>query len=152
MLTIIPNGQVSEADICVLEHKLGFSLPNDYRTFLKDNNGGEVEDYQSFFVKSLAQELLMHVFFGVDQPIRSQNLQFWMDEFKEDLQEGAFIFGRDPGGVLLTYITTGEDKGIYLWDHAHVFPNSTEEDGNTYYVADSFAEFCAKLEPFVEAD
>ncbi|MBO0358830.1 SMI1/KNR4 family protein [Hymenobacter sp. BT186] len=152
MLDIIPNGRANEQEVKALEQTLGFSLPEDYYSFLLEHNGGEVKDYQSFFVRGLAQEVLMHVFFGVNQPIRSQNVQFWANEFQEDLQEDAFIFGREPGGALLTYITTGEDKGVYLWDHAHFFPQSSEEDGNTYFVADSFADFCAQLKPFVESE
>jgi len=152
MLNIIPKGQASAEDITALEQKLGYPFPEDYRNFLQENNGGVVKDYQSFFVKGLSQEVLMHVFFGVNQPTRSQNLQFWANEYGDELQETAFIFGREPGGALLTYITSGDDKGVYLWDHAHFFAQSTEEDGNTYFVAESFADFCAKIEPFVEAD
>jgi hypothetical protein len=150
MLNITPYGQASEEEIAALEKTLKFPLPEDYRSFLKQYNGGRSED-QAFFVKDLKQDILMHVFYGVNNPSKTLNVAFWVKEFKEDIEESALIFGKEPGGGMLMYITAGENKGVYYWDHSHFFPESDEEEGNTYFVADSFAEFCAKLEPFGEA-
>ena len=49
------------------------------------------------------------------------------------------------------YITTGEDKGVYYWDYAHFFPQSSEDEGNTYFIAESFAEFCDLVTDYVPA-
>ena len=144
MLNITPYGQASEEEIAALEKTLGLSLPEDYRTFLKKYNGGRSED-QVFFVKDLKQDILMHVFYGVNNPSRTLNVAFWVNEFKEDIEESALIFGKEPGGGILLYITAGENKGICFWDHGHFFPESNEEEGNTCYIADSFAEFCDLL-------
>ncbi|HEX8657621.1 MAG TPA: SMI1/KNR4 family protein [Hymenobacter sp.] len=150
MLKITPYGHASEAEIEALEKTLTFSLPEDYREFLKQHNGGRSED-QIFFVQDLQQDLLMHVFYGINNPAKTLNVAFWTEEFKEDLEESALIFGKEPGGGMLLYITAGENRGVYFWDHSHFFPESDEEEGNTYFMADSFADFCTKLEPFVAA-
>ena len=50
MLNITPYGQASEEEIAALEKTLKFPLPADYRSFLKQYNGGRSED-QAFFVK-----------------------------------------------------------------------------------------------------
>ncbi|UYZ64659.1 SMI1/KNR4 family protein [Hymenobacter weizhouensis] len=150
MKTFVSWGKNEESAISELEQQLGFSLPADYRSFLIENNGGRVDD-DRFFVEGLGQHVMMDVFYGVTHRNRALTLSYWAKDYGDELQEKTVIIGTDPGGGMITYITSGEDKGVYYWDHAHFFEESTEEDGNTYYVADSFADFCAKLTPYVEA-
>lgn len=145
MLKLTTWGQNDEAVVLDFEQQIGVSLPSDYRNFLVQNNGGRV-DSQSFFVKDLDQEILLDVLFGItNSKARSLTLSYWLNEYGDELQEKTLIIGRDPGGRFLIYITEGEDKGIYYWDDTNFFPQSTEEDGNTYFVADSFAQFCDSL-------
>ena len=40
-----------------------------------------------------------------------------------------------------------DPAGVYCWDHAHVFPGSSEERGNTYFVAPTFGAFLDSLAP-----
>lgn len=144
-------GQNSEASVVAFEQKLGFPLPTDYRLFLKKNNGGSVKK-QVFFVKDLDQDIMMDVFYGItNTESEALTLAFWINEHGDELQENTLIIGSDPGGGMLTYITTGEDQGIYYWDHAHFFPQSSEEEGNTYFVSNFFAEFCDSLMDYVRA-
>lgn len=150
MKTLVSWGKNEEAAISQLEKQLGFTLPADYRNFLLNNNGGRVDD-EVFFVEGLGQDVMMDVFYGITHRNRALTLSYWLKEYSDELQENTLIIGTDPGGGMLTCITTGEDKGIYYWDHSHFFETSTEEDGNTYFVADSFADFSSKLKPFVEA-
>jgi len=150
MKTFVSWGKNDETAVARLEQELGFSLPADYRDFLLDNNGGRVDD-ELFFVEGLGQQVTMDVFYGATHPNPALTVSYWLQEYGDELQERTLVIGTDPGGGMLTYITTGEDQGIYYWDHAHFFAQSTEEDGNTYFVANSFAEFCAMLKPFVEA-
>lgn len=145
MLKLNTWGQNDEAVVSNFEQQIGFSLPSDYRNFLVQNNGGRV-DSQSFFVKDLDQEILLDALFGItNSKARSLTLGYWLAEYGDELQEKTLIIGRDPGGRFLIYITEGEDKGVYYWDDTSFFPQSTEEDGNTYFVADSFALFCDSL-------
>jgi hypothetical protein len=48
-------------------------------------------------------------------------------------------------------VTTGEEKGVYYWDDTHFFPQSRGEEGDTYFVAHSFAEFYESLKDYVPA-
>jgi hypothetical protein len=150
MKTFISWGKNDETAIVQLEKEIGFSVPADYRTFLLNNNGGRVDD-ELFFVEGLSQDVMMDVFYGITHRNQALTLSYWLKEYGDELQENTLIIGTDPGGGMLTYITAGEDKGVYYWDHAHFFESSTEEDGNTYFVADSFADFCSILRPFVGA-
>lgn len=151
MSDITSWGQVDETAISAFEREINFSLPTDYRTFLQANNGASV-DGQVFFVSDLDQDVLMDVFFGItNAEERSLTLGYWLNEFGDELQEKTLIIGSDPGGGMITYVTAGEDKGIYYWDHSHFFPQSSEEEGNTYFLADSFDDFMATLHKYEPA-
>ena len=94
----------------------------------------------------------MDVFFGItNAEERSLTLGYWLNEFGDELQEKTLIIGSDPGGGMITYVTAGEDKGIYYWDHSHFFPQSSEEEGNTYFLADSFDDFMTALRKYEPA-
>jgi hypothetical protein len=151
MSSITSWGQNSEAAVAAFEEEIGFPLPNDYRLFIKENNGCKVNK-QVFFVKDLDQDIMLHVFYGItNSTSRSLTLRYWLDEFGDEVEEKTLLFGSDPGGGFLLYITAGEDKGVYYWDHAHFFPQSSEEEGNTYFLVDSFAEFMRSLRAYEPA-
>lgn len=144
-------GSTDEASITAFEQEVGFVLPSDYRSFLKDNNGCRFER-QVFFVKDLDQDIMLHVFYGVTNPdSRSLTLRYWLNEYGDEIEDKTIVFGADQGGGLLLYITAGEDTGVYYWDHAHFFPQSSEEEGNTYFVANSFADFCESVMTYMPA-
>jgi hypothetical protein len=151
MINITSWGPTDEATVAAFEQEIGFTLPNDYRLFIKENNGCKVNK-QVFFVEDLDQDIMLHVFYGItNAKSRSLTLRYWLQEFGDEIEEKTLLFGSDPGGGFLMYITAGENKGVYYWDHAHFFPQSSEEEGNTYFVAESFAEFCDSLLDYVPA-
>ena len=41
-------------------------------------------------------------------------------------------------------IVSGEDRGIYFWDHTFIFDQSSV-DSNVYFLADNFTDFIEKL-------
>ena len=95
---------------------------------------------------------MLHVFYGItNSDSKSLTLSYWLTEFGDEIEEKTVLFGSDLGGGFLMYITAGEDKGVYYWDHAHFFPQSSEEEGNTYYIAESFADFCNLVMDYVPA-
>ena len=144
-MNITPWGKTSEEVISAFEQKIGFPLPNDYRQFLLENNGAKANK-QVFFVKDLDQDVMLDKFFGLTNPkSRSLTLGYWLQEYGDEIDEKSLFIGSDPGGRFLIYITQGEDKGIYYWDDSNFFPQSREGEGNSYFVADSFTEFCNSL-------
>jgi hypothetical protein len=148
MINISPFDQVDEATISNFEKEIGFPLPEDYRSFLKKTNGGKVNK-QVFFVEDLEQDILLDALFGINTSrSRALELRHWINEFKEDLQEKTLIIGTDPGGRFITYITAGEDKGVYYWDHNYFFEESSDEEGNTYFVSESFNDFVNSLKDY----
>jgi len=151
MMNFTSWGKNDEARITAFENTIGFSLPTDYRLFLAENNGGSINN-QAFFVKDLDQDILADVLYGITSPLsRSLTLGHWLKEFGDELPEKTLLFGSDPGGGFLMYVTAGEDKGVYYWDHAHFFAQSSEEEGNSYFLAESFTDFCDSLMDYTPA-
>lgn len=150
-MNITPWGENSEESVQAFEQQIGFALPEDYRQFLVKNNGAIVNN-QTFFVKDLDQEVLMDVLYGLTSAhARSLTLGYWLNEYDEEIGEKELVIGSDPGGHQILYITAGEDKGIYYWDTNHFFAKSSEGEGDTYFLANSFTEFCDSLRDFTFA-
>ena len=143
-------GPIDEPTISRFEQSLGFTLPADYRSFLLQNNGGSFKR-RVFFVEELGQDIMLKLLYGItNEKSFDLTISSWMEEYGDELEENSLIIGADPGGGMLLYLTTGEDIGIYYWDHAHFFEQSSEGDGNTYFVAPSFAAFCDLLRDYKE--
>ena len=95
---------------------------------------------------------MLDVFFGITHPeSRSLMLEYWLQEYGDEIDEKSLLIGSDPGGRFLLYVTSGEEKGIYYWDDSNFFFQSSEEEGNTYFVANSFDDFMASLRKYESA-
>lgn len=142
-------GTTTESELAAFEEELGFELPADYRQFLLQTNGAEVNN-QVFFVRDLTQDVLMHVFFGLtNSESKSLTLGYWLQEYEDELAEETLVIGNDPGGHFLLYTISGEDQGIYYWDHNNFLsPSAAKGAPNTFRVASSFTEFCGLLTDF----
>ena len=57
-----------------------------------------------------------------------------------ELPYDSFVFGTEYGGGLFVMIVSGEDRGIYFWDHTFIFDQSSV-DSNVYFLADNFTNF-----------
>jgi hypothetical protein len=148
MMSFASLGRADERNVAAFEQQLGFALPRDYYRFLVENNGAEILD-QTFFVKDLEKEVMLDVLFGVTNPTsRGLTLGYWLKEYDDELESGTLIIGKDPGGGFLIYTIAGEDQGLYYWDKNYLFPQSSEAEGNAYFLADSFTEFCESLRDF----
>ncbi|UHQ19269.1 SMI1/KNR4 family protein [Lysobacter sp. KIS68-7] len=122
------------------EQRIGFSLPDDYKEFLHLHNGGSAKrGYPTFILEALGEEVPLDVLYGlgVDEAL---DLRGWFDEYEKELMPGSIIIGSGACGGMVTLVDNADLKGVYFWDHAFAFPPSDEE-GNTYYVAESFQAF-----------
>ena len=140
MMNLDAFGSATEESIRELEELMGFPLPEEYKKFLSEYNGGTSKvRYSKFFVKELNQEIPLDVLYGIGVK-RTFNLGVIYEEFEEDLLPNSLIIGDDPGSGLIVLITDIENYGVYYWDHSFYFPQSNEEE-NTYKIANSFNDF-----------
>jgi len=65
-------------------------------------------------------------------------------DYKSDMPQGSLIVGDSHQHGLIILLCSGEETGVYYWDHAYEFLDSNDES-NTYYIADTFADFVKNL-------
>jgi hypothetical protein len=141
----LESSTATESQLTAFEEQMGTRLPPDYRNFLLENNGVELLN-QSFFVQDLDQEIKLQALFGLhNTSSRGLTLNHWLTEYEDELGPDTLLIGKDRGGNFLLYTVAGEDQGIYYWDTRNFFPQSTDGNGNTYFVAESFTDFCNSL-------
>ncbi len=129
-------GKANKEMISIFEQYIGFLLPEDYKQFLSEYNGGITpKGYELFFVNELNETIPLNVLYGLGTEKRELNLKFWFDEYKDDLLSNCIIIGDDPGSGMIVLINDSELKGIYYWDHSFYFDQSNE-DQNIYKIAE----------------
>ena len=128
-------------DIQKLENMFNVNLPNDYKEFLIDYNGGIVEKDKRnrIGIDGLSTEIIIDVLYGVGTGSNNSDIVFWMNNFEDELLESAIIVGDDIMHGLIILICNGENKGLYYWDDSHNFEESSDES-NMYFIANTFAE------------
>lgn len=133
--------------ISSFEQHFDCSLPEDYKRFLQEYNGGfPKEKYSTFNVEELNEDIPLDVLLGIG--VRKFDLQKRNDEYIEDLLPNTIIIGDDPGSNMIVLINDIKMKGVYYWDHSHNFDQSSEEK-DIFKIADSFQNFIDGLKnPF----
>lgn len=149
------NVKVTEADIHELEERWHVTLPQDYRAFLLETNGGiaKTSDQDSIYIEDLGDSIYMEVLYGIKTKVEEADMNTWMEMFKEDIFPQTLLIGDDLTAGFIALICGGEDAGVYFWDDSYVFKGSCDEH-NVYFIADSFTELLkmAHFEGFQEPD
>lgn len=134
----------AKADIHSIEQELSVSLPADYKEFLLKHNGICTEN-TIVRIEAIEEETLLNVLFSCDNQLnRALTLEYWNTEYKDDIPESALLIGDFQDGGFLLLIPDGDYKGVYYYDHAYTF-ESSDDDGNTYLLADTFEAFINSL-------
>jgi hypothetical protein len=133
----------SEQQVTAFERKNGLMLPADYRKFLLRHNGGRPAPDGSWIPK-LRKGILVGDLLGITEG-QKLSLQYVLDEYRVEIPDGCLIIGYDPGAAMFILGTRPPVTGVYFWDHQHRFPGSSTEEGNTYWLADSFQEWIEAL-------
>lgn len=139
---------VEESAVIALEQFLKFRLPDDYRQFLLDANGGRPEP-NAFPLQDNPNDTfgLIERFFSLGNDDSDHdlidNLAVFQNRVPSDLLPIAF----DPGGNIICLGVSGEKKGgIYFWDHNdESMPGEEPDYHNIYFIAPSFDEFILNL-------
>lgn len=128
-----------------IETILSVKLPQDYKTFLLENNGVINSNYKLCFkVKELADYITLDVFFCIDTNNNADFLEMNKSLENDKVPNSVLIADTIQHGFVVI-ICSGADKGVYYWDDSHIY-NISNEDCNMYKIANDFGEFLKILE------
>ena len=148
-LMIRALGHASDEEIKDLEEKYKLTLPEDYKNFLKESNGGQSPSYEfenSIETKNINEEINVAVLYGIKTGVKNSDIEDWTDEYLDDLFSNSIIIGDSlQHGFLIFWLSGDEDEGIYYYDDTYESESSTD-DVNAYFLANSFSEFLSMVE------
>lgn len=141
--------QVTSADITAFEQAFGFALPDDYRQFLLDVNGGGPAESNCEYAKGVVNHL-----FSLNDDDESSDLLTRAERARQDLHTKELLFvGHDDGGGRFLIALDVEHRGS-VWLQVH---EGRPDDANPRVLwhdrrdftklADSFAAFMSSLRP-----
>lgn len=140
--------KISRQQIADFESRQGLSLPQSYKEFLLNVNGGEPVPNEFEVPNWSGESSMVQAFYGIHAG-EYDNLAEKIAMFQDRLPEGFLPIASDPGGNLLCLGTKGDDEGrIYFWDHEDELDKnglSKKDFSNMYRVANDINEFLDKL-------
>jgi cell wall assembly regulator SMI1 len=135
------HGPLFMEDLENFEKFLGTRLPEDYRNFLIEHNGGSPEEYLVCWPGSSEPCEVWNDSLGLHNGPTYARLDSVANGLKDYLPEGVLPFASDPGGNHFCIGISGEYTGkIYFWDHEE--PDSKK---SISLLSDSFSNFIANL-------
>ena len=149
------NGKLDEKEIIKFEKEIGFELPEDYRQFLCEYNGGYPEPkYPLFTIYEMSVEEIeeMGESTGLDWLFSMEKVRALTKEYDFEMLEKFIIIGAGLFGEIL--LSENENmKGIYLWDSHWCITDIGDKDAaldeelnfSIYKISDTFNEFLNKL-------
>ena len=122
-------GKLEDKDIKSFEKKMKIKLPDDYKEFLKNNNGGSTNgDIICFKAEDIEETIALDVLFGIKLDDEDLCIEEWCNEYEDELLEEMIIIGHAIESGIILLINQEDWKGIYFWDSALDYEQSTEDD------------------------
>jgi cell wall assembly regulator SMI1 len=146
------------------EQQLGAVLPDDYRAFLLEINGGRTARSNRVFVIHRAghrDETSLNTLFSLDDPDESRDLAIVQQQRLDPLvklPQGVLEIGCDGFGSAIVLPLVGERRGeVWYSDTVDARPTGSNprvewfDRRDVWRIAGSFAEFMAGLRPLEAA-
>jgi hypothetical protein len=129
----------TEQDIMLLEERIGGSLPNDYKAFLRENNGGEPEP-------SFCQNTCVDAFYSLDRADPWYPIWEALFDYDGRIPPETLPIACDPFGNLILLGFAGEQSDkVFFWDHE--LENEDDLASNLTLEAETFTKFVESLDP-----
>jgi len=128
------------------EAVLGTTLPDDYRQFLIQHNGGKPTP--SVFTISVDEgDAMLHQVYGLHEGSLHTRLDRAYQTYRDRMPRSLIPIADDPGGNAVCLGIHGNERGkIYFWDHEMEADEDEEPTfENVYLVAESFMVFLQSL-------
>ena len=141
--------QVTEADVAAFEQRLGHTIPDAYRRFLFDVNGGGLALTHRRFARGSVNWLL-----SLNDPDDQSNIEIRTQD-APDIPSAALLYaGNDDGGARLFVVLAGDHRGeVWLQDRTDARPDDAnprvewQDRRDMKKLASSFDEFMSSLRP-----
>jgi len=141
------NKGLSDSILRAIEQFWGVGLPENYRNFLIEHNGGEPEN-KIFKFQTQADGSCLDQFFGVVRDYNN-NLLMKYKYLGDRVMDTMLPIARDVYGNLILLTVKGKDRNkVYFWDHemeADTENGEKADYSNLTLIADSFTEFVEGL-------
>jgi cell wall assembly regulator SMI1 len=136
----------TEESLIRLESEIGHLLPQEYRQFLKDLNGGAPDPSGFIFeTKDGQSDSSVRYFLTLDQNEKNYSLKVFLSRYKNRIPEGVIPIGCDSfGNLILIDLGARAVGSVYFWDHEKESMGKSTWD-NVSTVSSSFNEFNALL-------
>ena len=144
-------GPLAEDVLSVFERAIGSSLPEAYRDFLMQHNGGKPKpDY--FDITGSGDGDRLHGVYGIHDGPEYLQLAHALETFRSRLPPGIIPIADDPFGNLICLGVSGRHRGkIYFWDHEKSGEDVADFRALTL-LTESFDEFLDGLYAWTDPD
>jgi hypothetical protein len=139
------NGNASDDKIAAFQARQAITLPDDYKQFLRETNGGIVAKQKFDFIEGRRKtDSRATKFYGVDLG-PYDDIDFQLSLVEGRIPEETIPVAHDDLGNLVCLVVLGKSVGqVFFWDH------EKESGGrptykNMYKIADSFTAFIEHL-------
>ncbi|MDD2694297.1 MAG: SMI1/KNR4 family protein [Anaerolineales bacterium] len=140
-----PYGLISEERLQAFEKQIGISLPQDYREFLKQCNGGTPKP-NNFWISEEKYESSVYQFYGLHSGPRWLSIDCYISKERYGVPNGLLPIGDDGVGNLICIGITAENfDDIFFIDHEIHPYNEPDSLNGIYKIAESFTEFLSRL-------
>ncbi len=146
-------GVLDEKRLILFERKIGTRLPEEYRQFLIEYNGGKPSPCD-FRISEKEREDSLHHFYGLHDGPVYLNLEQAYESYKARVPTTMIPFADDPAGNAICIGIGSNDTGkIFFWDHEL---ESEDDDEPTYQnvteISNSYAGFLNSLFEWVDPE
>jgi len=151
MVTITKRGpKISESDIAKLEELIGAALPEPYRRFLLEYNGGKPTPNTVDVEGLKGSPTDVKVLYGIDRPIAAHCIGWNLTTLAERLEDGLIPIAGDSLGSVFCLSVRKHDRGAVLFCDLQAVYADFEHDPEFYHMAPNFDVFLNQLYEFQE--
>jgi cell wall assembly regulator SMI1 len=133
------NRQLEPNDLARIEDEMGRPLPEAYRAFLLENNGGRPKPDTIDIPEAHFSPTDVKIFYGLYDELDAGNLLWRLDWLEGCLENHLLPIAGDSFGNSFFLVLDDEDYGQVYYFHAVEIPPKP------YFVAKDFNEFLSKI-------
>lgn len=144
---------ISEAAVHTFEAAIDAGLPEDFRAFLLEINGGRTAEDAAVFAVG-RDKTNLNSLLSLGDPDGARDLAKRNATIRDDMPPELLLIGNDDGGARVCLCIRGDHRGeVWYFDTADRRPEGSNprvlwhDRRDMTKIADSFAAFMAALQP-----